>query len=190
LGDPIHEERIIMATTARKRTFTDEGGKALHPGGETHKAQEGVEAFESWKVKEAALLDMARSEGRDRQYEEALKPVFDSVLGLVQIVTGGDPQKVTGLISQPGQFFERLIEDEAGLLRGFLMARAMHEISTRPSRKDPLEWAKFMVEIMNVSAGMKGLAHKGKVEEKRGAGEQAVDGVVDKFLSRLETTSS
>lgn len=144
------------------------------------------EIFASFQEKHGNVVDLARIQGKERAYEEELRPVFDSVLGMVQIVTGGDPEKTKDLIKQPGLFFEKLIEDEEGLLRGFLMARAMHEVVSRPSKRDPLEWGKFMLDIMAMSKGRSVLipeAVEGKIvrESKRTTSE-----VVDELLQRVD----
>ena len=177
---------MAAGTKRSRKKYEGEDGDPIHPSAETVKAAEGEAAFESFKKQHGTVTDLARSQGNEKQYEDALKPVFDSVLGLVQIVTAGDPRKVKHLMRDPSMFFERLIEDEAGLLRGFLMSRAMHEVVTRPSRKDPLEWAKFMMDVMAHSKENRvQLVEKANEEKRQNGAKREASDVVDELLSRV-----
>jgi len=108
-------------------------------------------SFIKFKEDHGSVEELAKLQGREQETKDQLQPVFDSVLGLVQIVTKGDPDKVRKLTRNPGRFFETLMEDEGGALRGFLLARAMHEVVNKPSKKDPLEWARFIIDVMAMS---------------------------------------
>ncbi len=142
--------------------------------------------FMKFQADHGSLGELATRQGREAEYEEALKPVFNSVLGLVQIVTKGDPEKVRKLTQNPGQFFDKLMEDEHGLLRGFLLARAMHEVVSRPSSKDPLEWAKFVMDLMATSKADVQMPIKTKGGDVHLGPKRAPETVTDQILSGLD----
>lgn len=135
----------------------------------------------AFKIEEGEIIST-----KDQEFERELKPIFDSVLGLVQIATGGDPNQVHDLVKDPNLFFDKLVGDENGLLRGFIMARAMHEVVTRPSKKDPLDWAKLMLDVVAISK------EKTVVIPERVEGrvvppsERTTQDVIDQFIPRVE----
>lgn len=158
-------------------------------GVEPRDLSEEEKSFIKFKADHGTLGELATRQGREAEYEEALAPVFDSVLGLVQIVTQGDPKEVKKLTKNPGQFFDKLMEDEHGLLRGFLLARAMHEVVSRPSTKDPLEWARFVMDVMKMSRADVQVPVKTPGGEVHLGPKRSPQSVTDEILRGLDHTS-
>lgn len=171
---------------SQKKHFLSEDGKPLHHYA-NEDAKDGVESLERFTEKHGTLQELAARAGREAEYEKEMKPIFDSVLGMVQIVTGGDHNRIQSLVAEPNKFFEKLIQDDAGLLRGFLMARAMHEVATRPSRRDPLEWGKFLLDIMSMSKESVVIPERVEGEVVPGRTGTTED-VLRQFLPRVDGT--
>lgn len=81
------------------------------------------------------------------QFTEALSPIIKDMVGLVQIATLGNVQHVKNLLNKPGEFLENVMKEDQGRLLGYLQIRGFYEVATRPSNKDPLDWAKLQLEI-------------------------------------------
>ncbi len=175
-----------MAT--RRRSVKQKPSDGGFYGDEPRDLTPEEKTFLKFKADHGTLGELATRQGREDEYEAALEPVFDSVLGLVQIVTQGDPEKVKKLTKNPGQFFDKLMEDENGLLRGFLLARAMHEVVSRPSTKDPLEWAKFVLDVMKMNRADVQVPVKTPGGEIHLGPKRSPESVTDQILQGLDYT--
>lgn len=85
------------------------------------------------------------------EYLEVLAPTIKQFIGLVQLATLGNATSVAELLEKPGNFMQNLLIEDRGALMGYIDARSLHEVMTKESTKDPLEWAKLMVDVEKVN---------------------------------------
>ena len=111
-----------------------------------------------------------------KEYADVLEPTLQQFIGLVQIATGGNVKSVQELLEKPGNFMQKLLQEDKSLLSGYLEARALHEVLSRPSTRDPIEWAKLLKELIVYQESKKIIADAGPVglDEGSGAKEAAV----------------
>jgi len=83
------------------------------------------------------------------QYREKLGPMFDEITHLVQIASNGDPHKIRECLEDPQAFFTRSIKDTKGALQALMISKCLHHILTNESKKDPLEYMKFLKEMLD-----------------------------------------
>ena len=85
------------------------------------------------------------------EYLEVLAPTIKQFIGLVQLATLGNSKSVAELLDKPGNFMQNLIDGDKGALMGYIQARALHQVMTTDSTKDPLDWAKLMVDAQKAN---------------------------------------
>jgi len=95
------------------------------------------------------------------EYLAVLAPTFKELLGLVQLATLGNAESVADLLSKPGSFMKNLCSYNKGALMGYLQAKALHQVMTTESKKDPLDWAKLAADINKEQAKNAGKADAG-----------------------------
>ena len=119
------------------------------------------------------LDDLAKTlSDAPEEYAAVLEPVMQQFIGLIQIATAGNVKSVQELLEKPGNFMQKLLQEDKSLLSGYLEARALHEVLSRPSTKDPLEWARLLKELIVYSeskkitdSGPRGLDESGSPKE-------------------------
>jgi len=67
------------------------------------------------------------------------------------LVSGGDKKKMRQIVTSRKRMKKQILHDTDGTLRSALMARCIHEGLTRQSERDPLDWAKFAVDLMKAT---------------------------------------
>ena len=88
-----------------------------------------------------------------KEFLEKTMPMLQEVIGLVQLATAGDANKVDDLMNKPGNFMEKLLSVDQSALMGFLQAKALWYIlqpvegTRKLSHHDKLEWAKLLKEL-------------------------------------------
>ena len=103
--------------------------------------------------KESDFIDTLRSVMADAppEYLEVLAPTIKELIGLVQIATLGNAKSVPEMLEKPGNFFGNLLTADKGILMGYFQARALHQVMTTESKKDPLDWAKLMIDVQKAT---------------------------------------
>lgn len=96
----------------------------------------------------AGLAKAIAGEDQDLAYIQALMPVIGDFVRLAQLATNGNIEEVPRLVESPRDFYQNLIVENRSALVGYLMVRSLHESMSRPSKKDPLEHAKFVLELV------------------------------------------
>lgn len=111
-----------------------------------------------------------------KAYGDALEATMQQFIGLVQIATAGKVESVQELLEKPGNFMQKLLQEDKSLLSGYLEARALHEVLSRPSTKDPLEWARLLKDLIVYQESKKFIADAGpgRFDEGSSPGEAAV----------------
>lgn len=88
-----------------------------------------------------------------KEFVDKALPLLQEVIGLMQLATAGDANKVEDLIAKPGNFMEKLLQVDQSALLGFLQAKSLWYIlqpvegARKLSHKDQLEWAKLLKEL-------------------------------------------
>lgn len=88
-----------------------------------------------------------------KEFLDKTLPLLREIIGLVQLATAGDAQKVEDLINKPGNFMQKLLQVDQSALLGFLQAKSLWYIlqpvegARKLSHKDQLEWAKLLKEL-------------------------------------------
>ncbi len=83
------------------------------------------------------------------EYREQLGPMFNEITHLVQLASNGDPEKIKECLADPQMFFTRGIKDTKGPLQALMISKCLHHILNNESKKDPLEYMKFLKELLN-----------------------------------------
>jgi len=111
-----------------------------------------------------------------KAYGDALEATMQQFIGLVQIATAGKVESVQELLEKPGNFMQKLLQEDKSMLSGYLEARALHEVLSRPSTKDPLEWARLLKDLIvyQESKRIAGDPGLGGLDEGSGPKEAAV----------------
>ena len=69
------------------------------------------------------------------------------------LITGGDKKKLRDIIVRGGEYRDKVLSDVEGVLRIMMVARCWSEIMSRPSERDPIEWAKLLCKIIDDAGG-------------------------------------
>ena len=131
----------------------------------------------AFKESAGELRDLVPDGADASEFEKALSPLIHDMVGLVQIATLGEVARVKDLIKHPGDFLEKIMKEDQGRLLAYLQVRGFYEIATRESNKDPLEWAKFQLEVtkyLDLKAAGGGYGAGGNGRPASPSGEVAV----------------
>jgi len=89
-------------------------------------------------------------EEQDLQYLQGLMPVLGDFVWLAQLATNGDPEKLAHFVDNPASFSRNLLFDDRSRLLDYMKVRALRGYLQSPSKKDPLEHGKFLVELIKL----------------------------------------
>jgi hypothetical protein len=89
-----------------------------------------------------------------KEFVEKMLPLMQEMVGLVQLATAGDVEKVDDLLTRPGNFMQRLMSIDQMALMGFLEARGLWYLlqpvadGEKITHRIKIEWAKLIVELI------------------------------------------
>lgn len=104
-------------------------------------------------------------EEQDLAYLQKLMPVLGDFVWLTQLATQGNIDDVAHFVDNPASFSRNLLFDDRSRLLDYMKIRALRNYLAAPSKKDPLEHGKFLVELMKLERELE--------RERRGPGKTA-----------------
>ena len=80
---------------------------------------------------------------------------------LLLLVTGGDKKKMRDIVVKGGSYVHEVLGDADGKIRFAMMAKCFDAMMNGETEKDPLDWAKFMYQVIEGERGGVTLGGKG-----------------------------
>jgi hypothetical protein len=93
---------------------------------------------------------------------------YDAALAnLIRLATNGEPRLIKRLLGSGGTKLRiKMLSDDSGFLRTHLLSRALHESLHGETKKDPADWAKIALQIIESQRKEKELEQKGAYEPR------------------------
>lgn len=137
------------------------------------------------------LAKVVAGEDRDLAYVQALMPLIGDFVRLAQLATNGKVEDVPALVERPRDFYSNLIGKNRSALLGYLMVRSLHEAMNRPSKKDPLEHAKFLLDLVKHHDVIEKLGkHGGEIPGTADEAQSATDELLRELEGRSDSAGS